>query len=134
MQAPQSGLAFNAEHRACTVADLNFDGRPDVVMSVYREGLAGFTNTGPKTWPIVRVNLPPSLAPGVRVKMERAGVAAQVAEYAAGGGWLSQNVPALFFGLGDGPRKGVVSVRWPDGRSWVQSFDETKLILTAPSK
>jgi hypothetical protein len=68
------------------------------------------------------------------VTVERTGVPNQTAEYAAGGGWLSQSAPALFFGLGSGPRKGVVTVRWPDDRSWVQSFDETKLTLTAPAK
>jgi hypothetical protein len=134
MEAARSGLASNAEHRACTVADLNFDGRPDVVLSTYREGLAAFTNTGPKTGPFLRVNLPPSRAPGVLVKIERAGAPAQIAEYAAGGGWLSQNVPSLFFGLGDGPQKGVINVRWPDGRMWMQSFDETRLTVTAPPK
>jgi hypothetical protein len=134
MGASQSGLASNDEHRACTVADLNFDGRPDVIMSVYRGGLAGFTNTAPRSSPILRVNLPPGRAPGVRVKVERTGTADQVAEYAAGGGWLSQNVPSLFFGLGKGPLKGAVTVRWPDGRTWVQSFDESRLTMTAPAK
>jgi hypothetical protein len=134
MSPAQSGLVFSGEYRACTVADLNFDGRPDVVMSAWRDGLAGFINTGPRTAPILRVNLPPALAPGVRVTVERTGVPNQTAEYAAGGGWLSQSAPALFFGLGSGPRKGVVTVRWPDDRSWVQSFDETKLTLTAPAK
>lgn len=134
MAAPRSGLASTMEHRACTVADLNFDGRPDVVMSVNRGGLAGFTNTGPAGNPILRVNLPPNRAPGVRVKVERTGAPNQVAEYAAGGGWLSQNVPALFFGLGSGMRKGVVTVRWPNGRLWMQSFDENRLVVTAPAK
>ena len=134
MRPAQSGLASHAEHRACTVADISFDGRPDVVMSVHRGGLAAFTNTAAKAYPILRVNLPPSRAPGALVMIERTGEPSQRAEYACGGGWLSQNAPALFFGLGKGVRKGVVTVRWPDGRLWMQSFDENRLTITAPAK
>jgi ASPIC and UnbV len=79
----------------------------------------------------LRVNLSPARAPGARVRVERAGVPPMVAEYAAGGGWLSQSVPALFFGLGKGPRDGVVTVTWPGGTAWSQSFTENNLIIKA---
>ena len=134
MPGGQSGLTFSAEHRACTVADVNFDSRPDVVMSVYRGGLAALTNTAPGRNLILRVNIPPHRAPGVRVKVERTGQPMQTAEYSAGGGWLSQSAPCLFFGLGSGPTTGVVTLRWPDGRLWTESFNESKLTLNAPSR
>ncbi len=102
-------------------------------MSVHRGGLAAFTNTAPNAFPILRVNLPPGRAPGAHVMIERTGERTQHAEYACGGGWLSQNAPSLFFGLGKGTRKGVVTVRWPGGRLWVQSFDENRLSVTAPA-
>jgi enediyne biosynthesis protein E4 len=130
----RSGICSGDENRACAVTELNFDGRPDVVMSAYCGGLAAFTNTSPKSSPFLRLNLPPSRAPGTRAKVERTGSPDIVAEYAAGAGWLSQNVPTLFFGLGGGAHQGVVSVRWPDGRVWMQSFDENRLTVTAPAR
>lgn len=134
MSPAQSGLASHDEFRACTVADLTFDGRPDVVMSTHRGGVAVFSNTSPKSAPILRVNLPPGRAPGARIMIERANEPPLHAEYAAGGGWLSQSVPSLFFGLGKGSRRGVINLRWADGRVWMQSFDENRLTFTAPSK
>jgi enediyne biosynthesis protein E4 len=133
MPAAASGLTFHNEHRACTVADLNFDNRPDAVLSVWRGGLLGLANTG-SGGQFLRINLPPSRAPGARVKVERGQSPAIIADYCAGGGWLSQSVPAIFVGLGQGPRDGVVSVRWSDGTSWVQTFDEKNLTLKVPAR
>jgi enediyne biosynthesis protein E4 len=133
MPAVQSGLHSGGEHRACTVADLNFDNRPDAVLSTWRGGLLGLANTG-SGGQFLRLNLPPARAPGARVKIERGNSPALHAEYAAGGGWLSQSVPALFFGLGSGPRDGVITVRWSDGSTWVQTFDEKNLTFKVPTR
>ena len=130
----QSGLASHAEHRACTVADLSFDGRPDIIMSTHRGGLAAWANSSPKSSLMLRVNLPPARAPGARIMVERTGKPTQHAEYAAGSGWLSQSAPAFFIGLGRGDTKGVLTVRWPDGSVWMQSFDENRLSFDAPAK
>ena len=130
----ESGLASHAAHRACTVADVTFDGRPDVIMSTHRGGLAAWSNTSPSPAPMLRVNLPPARAPGARLMIERAGELPRHAEYAAGGGWLSQSAPSFFFGMGPGAAQGTINIRWGDGRQWTQSFDESHLTINAPSR
>jgi hypothetical protein len=57
---------------------------------------------------------------GARVTIT-AGGRKQMSEIFGGGSYLSQNEPALYFGLGDAGKVERVDVRWPNGgtQSWM---------------
>lgn len=120
----QSGLAIPGDAKSAAVADLNEDGRPDLVLGVNQGPLQTFicraTAPSLKDHSPIRIRLRgtrgnPS-AIGARVTVHIAGMPDQTAEIHAGGGYLSQDTPELFFGFGsaDAPTC-EVAVRWPDG-------------------
>jgi hypothetical protein len=102
------------------VTDLNADGRPDFVVGVNNAPAQGFEQKASDAGRHVAVRLRGPrgnpTAVGAKVRVMLASGAAQTAEVAAGGGYLSQNSATLYFGLGPGESLKSIEVRWPDGR------------------
>jgi hypothetical protein len=116
-----SGLVVPGDAKSLTVTDLNGDQWPDFVVGVNNGGVLVFENRTAMGNPFaVRLSDAPGnpTAVGARVTVELSNGDRQLAEVAAGGGYLSQNGGELFFGLGQSQVKQVV-VRWPDGTSSV---------------
>ena len=116
-----SGIVIPNDGKSLTIADLNGDAWPDVVVGV-NNGLAVALENQPgrESRKMLRVRLtgqPGNLAAvGSRVSLTSADGTVQTAEVHAGSGYLSQAAPDLFFGLGtDGGAGARLEVRWPDG-------------------
>ncbi|MCB1091923.1 MAG: CRTAC1 family protein, partial [Verrucomicrobiae bacterium] len=117
----ESGLALYGQGRSVTVVDLDNDDRPDLIVGVSEAAPAAFLNIeGSAEHRPVKVNLkePGEHPEGARVTLTCDGMAPQVAEYHAGGGFLSQSPPVMFFGA---PRKAGSSaklqIRWANGET-----------------
>jgi hypothetical protein len=116
-----SGLVVPGDAKSLTVADLNSDQRPDVVVGVNNGDVLAFENRSRDgRHLVVRLADAPGnpTAVGARVTVEMSNGTQQTAEVTAGGGYLSQNSGELFFGLGPLQAKQII-VRWPDGTSSV---------------
>ena len=116
-----SGIVIPNDGKSLTIADLNGDAWPDVVVGV-NNGLAVALENQPgrESRKMLRVRLtgqPGNLAAvGSRVSLTSADGTVQTAEVHAGSGYLSQSAPDLFFGLGTAGGAGArLEVRWPDG-------------------
>jgi enediyne biosynthesis protein E4 len=135
--AKQSGVVLPGDGRAL-VAFAAEDGRP---------GFIAATNNGPA------VTLKPAPAPGQRnltIRLEGAkgnpsatGARVRVtcgsappmfSEVTAGGGYLSQQSSALYFGLGKESADATIEVRWPGGKvsTYSTGREERKITLKAP--
>lgn len=114
-----SGLVLFGQGRGLAVADLNGDEKPDLVAGLNGADPAAFLNEiDSDTHRPLRVSLlvPGKHPAGARVTVSCAGMRPQVAEYHAGGGFLSQSAPALFFASPKGKGSAAkVSIRWSDG-------------------
>lgn len=114
-----SGLVLFGQGRGVATVDLNDDDRADLVAGLNENDPAAFLNlTGDSDRQPFKVSLlePGRIAAGARVTVACDGMAPQVAEYHAGGGFLSQSPPVLFFAA---PKtagaSAKVTIRWPDG-------------------
>ncbi|MBE7499305.1 MAG: VCBS repeat-containing protein [Verrucomicrobiales bacterium] len=114
----RSGLLVPGEGRSVTHADLDDDGRPDVLVGVHDGELQAFLNRAapPHHFLTVRLRGSPAnpAAVGARVTVQFADGRQQTAEVYAGNGHLSQSGSALVFGLGEGLAVRQCEVRWPD--------------------
>jgi enediyne biosynthesis protein E4 len=115
-----SGLSLPLDARGLAYGDINNDLRPDLVASVNNGPLQVFLNQGSSSayQPVVirlKGHAGNPHAIGARVTVEVNGLPPQTAEVQAGGGYLSQSVPELFFGAGPSKRIDRIVVRWPDG-------------------
>jgi len=102
--------------RAAAAADWNRDGKIDLIAT--RNGAAPLllSNESPGPAPlVVKLEQPGTnrRAIGARVTL-RSGSHRQLREVQAGGSYLGQSFPELFFGLGAERESGPVRVRWPD--------------------
>jgi hypothetical protein len=118
-----SGIAIPDDAKAATACDLDGDGRQDLLVSTNGGSLKALHNRFPSDGPkVLTVILDAAGAPGALVRMEREDAPSQVAEYHAGGGYLSQNPAVFHFGLGTASAKGKVTVLWPDGSTSSADF------------
>ena len=106
--------------RGLAVADLDNDGRLDLVIVGEGAPLAYFHNQGPAGhWLSLELQGAPGSsnrdAVGARVVLE-AGGHRQVAERVGGSSFLSAPDHRLHFGLGSARRVNSLEVRWPSGR------------------
>jgi enediyne biosynthesis protein E4 len=116
-----SGLIVPGDAKSLTVTDLNGDQRPDFVVGVNSGDVLAFENRCSRGNPlVVRLSDEPGnpTAIGAQVTVLMSNGSNQAAEVTAGGGYLSQNGGALFFGLGESQVK-QIDVRWPDGTTSV---------------
>ena len=127
----QSGLVVAGDATSLTVTDLNEDGLPDFYVGVNDGEQLAFESDQTKKASILSLQLqgkaPNVDAIGARVRLVRkAGQAAQTQQICAGGGYLSQSSPRLFFGLGEAGRAGIerIEVVWPSNRKTTHKIDE----------
>ena len=114
-----SGIVITGPGRSLAVVDLNDDEKADLTAGINNAAPAVYVNQGTskKNQPLkVRLGGRGKSPEGARVTAHCAGMPPQVAEYHAGGGYLSQSPPELFFGA---PAKPVeparIQIRWADG-------------------
>ncbi len=120
MAAGESGISIPGDAKAATVCDLDGDAMPDVLVSQNSGAMVPLLNRFEGK--VLQVKLPAAKAAGATVVIERAGTGKQLAEYHAGGGYLSQNPSVLSFGLGAGPVGGKIIVTWADGKKVEKLF------------
>jgi hypothetical protein len=116
-----SGLIAYGAARAVIGTDLNNDDRVDLVASIRNNEPAVFLNqsAASMTSPLkVRLDGSDKHPAGARVTVSIEGFPIQTAEYYAGGGYLSQSPPELFFAT---PKDFVgtaqILIQWADGTS-----------------
>ncbi|MFK5921610.1 MAG: FG-GAP-like repeat-containing protein [Verrucomicrobiota bacterium] len=118
----ESGIVLPGDNKSLTVADINQDGRPDLLFGINNAAPALLLNAQTHNR-FLRIRLRGSQgngqAIGARVTVSNDHLPKQSAEIYAGSGYLSQSSSELFFGLGSpGETKSVnISVRWPDGQT-----------------
>jgi tetratricopeptide (TPR) repeat protein len=104
--------------RGLAVADLDNDGRQDVLILAHNQPLAYLHNRSRSGWFLtLRLEGRPSNRDAVGAKVAVvSGVGRRVAWRTGGGSYQSAGDPRLHFGLGEGDRIVAVEVTWPSGR------------------
>ena len=119
----RSGLLVPGDASSLTVTDLNGDGLADFHVGINDGQPLAFTATGAGQKPGLCLQLrggetnPDAI--GARVTLVHKDGRRQVQQVSAGGGYLSQSSPRLFFGTGDAGISGIdhIEVAWPDGET-----------------
>ena len=133
----RSGLVVPGDAKGLGAVNLDGDGWIDFVITTNDGPTAAFQNRGEDGNRMLRVRLQgPAGNPtaiGARVTVHRTDDRALTAEVSAGGSYLSQSSPTLFFGLGRTSARRI-EVRWPrgDSTSVEPSPDEVIVELTRP--
>ena len=105
-----SGIEVPGDAKSLTLSDIDQDGRPDLVFGMNDAKTITYLNrAGEKPLAVHLVSKPGNpTAIGARVE-----IGGQIQELQAGGGYLSQSAPILYFS--SPPDAVTASVRWPDG-------------------
>ena len=125
----KSGTIVTGDAKSLAIADLNSDGRQDLVVGVHGSQPISFIRSEILTAQLVQIRLqgvagnPQAI--GARVTAVLSDGATQTAEVAAGGGYLSQSNSALSFGLA-GKQLDAVEVIWPNGIATRTTIDQAK--------
>ena len=122
----ESGVEIAGDAQSLTVADVDADGRPDLVFGLNGSASAACLNRSVEK-PLV-VSLAGKQPPiGARVE-----IAGMVRECYAGGGYLSQSGAAMYFPTSSEAR--TARVRWPDGSTSEHDIASgaTKVTLEQP--
>ena len=132
----QAGPALQVARpsRGMASGDLDGDGSPEVVivnMNLPPTLLKNQSARGNSVWVRLEGVKSNRSAIGARVTLE-AGGRRQMQEVLGGGGYYSQNEPALHFGLGDTKAVDKLEVRWPAGsvQTWEGLEANHKYVLT----
>ncbi|HKI20626.1 MAG TPA: CRTAC1 family protein, partial [Isosphaeraceae bacterium] len=119
--SPQSGAPWNVPRigRGLALADLDNDGRIDLLLVAQNAPLAYFHNRTDHAGHFVSIRLVGTASPrdaiGARVTI-RSGGRRQTAWRFGGGSYASASDPRLHFGLGPAQTIDAIEVRWPSGR------------------
>jgi len=115
-----SGVGTGLRSRGAGLADLNGDGRLDIVVMNRRAPMEVWQNATPDTGAWIRVEVldtgPNTRGVGAWVQV-RAGGVVQDQEITVGGGHVSGQAGPLHFGLG-AATVAQVRVQWPDSAGW----------------
>jgi enediyne biosynthesis protein E4 len=115
----ESGIAISGEGRGLTLADLDHDGWPDLVLTRTNEQVMALMHKGSRESAPFSVRLVGDRgnesAIGARITVRRADGLRQTAEVVSATGHLSQSQPLGFFTRGTGGKAVAIEVRWPDG-------------------
>jgi hypothetical protein len=106
----EAGLtaAAPARHRGCAFADLDGDGRMDVVVTALGEPAGIWMNRSPKTGHWLDVALRGS-------KSNRDGLGTQYNHMTTSVGYASSTCGPVHFGLGPDNRAELIEIHWPSG-------------------
>lgn len=128
----ESGVVVSGDSMSLGIGDLNKDGRPELLFGVNDTAPRLFLNQATKYDPIsltLKGGAGNPDAVGAMVTVNVEGNLPQTAEVSAGGGYLSQSSPKLFFGFGDSPAQSAqVEVRWPDGATTTHEIQRSKAV------
>ena len=117
----QSGLVVPGDAKGLAMTDLNRDGLPDFVVGVNDDDLVAFVQSERRDRRLLTVRLVGSAgnqdAIGAQITMRISDGTTQMAEVAAGSGYLSQSTSAVTFGWGTEQRSAELHIRWPDGKN-----------------
>jgi hypothetical protein len=134
-----SGLMVPGDAKGMAVSDFDGNGWPDFLITRNNDFSLAYLNRGAAGrncfWVSLRGPQGNPTAVGARITVEMTDGQRQVAEVAAGGGYLSQSSARSFFGYvaANPPRKIMVS--WPSGDSTVEAWSASKkeFLLNAPA-
>jgi predicted nucleotidyltransferase len=112
----RSGLFVPGDGRAAAPVDLNHDGWADLVATQNNASAQAFIRQGATTGVPVVVRVPGWRSGVIRVNAEFSDGTSRVGEISAGGGYLTQGPPALFFGAKHGLKLKSVRLTSGDGR------------------
>ncbi len=135
----KSGLIVPDDAKGLAVIDLDQDGWPDFIVTRNNDRALVYRNQGVPGHHSFAVGLqgPPGnpTAVGARVRVVLTDGTAQTSEVFAGSGYLSQSTATLFFGYLEGNPPRDITVRWPDGRTSVQTWTQpvSKLLIRSPA-
>jgi hypothetical protein len=124
----ESGLVVPGDAKSLTTADVDGDGEVDFLVGVNASELAVWQQAKPTGGTVgvrLRGKAGNPTAIGARVSLVLTDGMRQTAEVQAGGGYLSQSSPTLWFGTGRNYSIARIDVTWPDG---------TKSSLEKPSR
>lgn len=116
----QSGFEVPGDAKSLGAADLDGDGRPELLVGVNDAAPDLFLHGAPPSGTLapLKVTLQgPArnpLAIGARATLKAEGRPSQVRELVGGGSYLAQSEAALFFAR-DATAEAILSIRWPDG-------------------
>lgn len=132
LQAGESGLVLEGDHRALVRMDLDEDLCPDLLSATNNGPLRALSLQSQETW--LSVRLPLNQSAGAIVSLRREGLATQTEALTLGTGYWSQNDSVAWFGLGENTsQSGTLFIRWPDGTSSEHPWQgETTLTLSKP--
>jgi hypothetical protein len=127
----QSGLVVPGDATSLSVTDLNQDGRPDFHICINAGLPIAFEATEREGSDRLCLQLqassgnPDAAGAQVSIILNDGGLR-QVQQISAGGGYLSQSSPRLFFGLGKTGRAGIerIEVSWPSGAKTKHRLEE----------
>ncbi len=121
----KSGIGVPGAATSITTADLNRDGRPELVFAVNNAPVMAFSEPArpERSNRLLEIRLKGkkgnAAAVGARITVKGTGIPGQACEVTAGSGYLGQSEAARWFGLGPSKAEARVQIeiRWPDGSS-----------------
>jgi hypothetical protein len=116
---PTSGFIIDGDGKSLALADLDADGRPDLVATQNDRPVLAFVNRSfaDKSVLSVRLKGPPGnpSAIGARITLADRTTKLSSHEVTAGSGYLSQSTPTAFFVAPRAQKSLTIKITWPDG-------------------